>query len=119
VQVVLSDMRDFNPPMLADLVVSELLGSFGDNELSPECLDGAQRFLKPGSGISVPVSYTSFIAPISSSKLHQEVKAYNDVKHFETTFVVKMHQHKVVCVCVCVFIYIICIYMYVYIYIYT
>eukprot|EP00802_Teleaulax_amphioxeia_P009695 Tamp_09716.p1 GENE.Tamp_09716~~Tamp_09716.p1 ORF type:complete len:607 (+),score=96.89 Tamp_09716:138-1958(+) len=95
VEVVHSDMRDFNPPVLADLVVSELLGSFGDNELSPECLDGAQRFLKPNSGISVPVSYTSFIAPISSSKLHQEVKAYNDVKHFETTFVVKMHQHKV------------------------
>lgn len=30
----------------ADILVSELLGSFGDNELSPECLDGAQRFLK-------------------------------------------------------------------------
>ena len=28
---------------LADIIVSELLGSFGDNELSPECLDGAQR----------------------------------------------------------------------------
>ena len=28
-------------------------------------------------------------------KLHQEVKAYNEVKHFETTYVVKMHQHKV------------------------
>jgi protein arginine N-methyltransferase 5 len=27
----------------ADIVVSELLGSFGDNELSPECLDGVQR----------------------------------------------------------------------------
>jgi hypothetical protein len=27
-------------------MVSELLGSFGDNELSPECLDGAQAFLK-------------------------------------------------------------------------
>ena len=26
--------------------MSELLGSFGDNELSPECLDGAQKFLK-------------------------------------------------------------------------
>jgi hypothetical protein len=52
---------------------SELLGSFGDNELSPECLDGAQRFLKEETGISVPVSYTSYIAPISSSKLHQEV----------------------------------------------
>ena len=28
------------------MLVSELLGSFGDNELSPECLDGAQRYLK-------------------------------------------------------------------------
>jgi protein arginine N-methyltransferase 5 len=99
-------------------VRSELLGSFGDNELSPECLDGAQRFLKEETGISIPVSYTSYIAPISSSKLHQEVsahvaivllaatvipdvrdwgiqvKAYNDVKHFETTYVVKMHAFK-------------------------
>jgi predicted RNA methylase len=74
VEVVHSDMRDFNPPVKADLLVSELLGSFGDNELSPECLDGAQRFLKPDTGISVPVSYTSFIAPISSSRLHQEVR---------------------------------------------
>ncbi len=30
----------------ADIIVSELLGSFGDNELSPECLDGVQKFLK-------------------------------------------------------------------------
>lgn len=75
--------------------MSELLGSFGDNELSPECLDGAQAFLKPGTGISIPQSYTSALAPISSAKLHQEVKAYNDVKHFETTYVVKMHAHRV------------------------
>ncbi len=32
-----------NPESRADMVVSELLGSFGDNELSPECLDGVQR----------------------------------------------------------------------------
>ena len=32
--------------MQADILISELLGSFGDNELSPECLDGAQIFLK-------------------------------------------------------------------------
>jgi protein arginine N-methyltransferase 5 len=31
-----------NPNLRGDIVVSELLGSFGDNELSPECLDGAQ-----------------------------------------------------------------------------
>ena len=30
----------------ADILVSELLGSWGDNELSPECLDGVQSFLK-------------------------------------------------------------------------
>lgn len=46
VEVVASDMRQWNPEEKADLVVSELLGSFGDNELSPECLDGAQRCLK-------------------------------------------------------------------------
>jgi protein arginine N-methyltransferase 5 len=39
-------MRDWNSPEQADILVSELLGSFGDNELSPECLDGAQKFLK-------------------------------------------------------------------------
>lgn len=33
----------------ADILVSELLGSFSDNELSPECLDGAQSFLKSES----------------------------------------------------------------------
>lgn len=43
------------PPLPGCLQVSELLGSFGDNELSPECLDGAQRFLKP-DGISIPAS---------------------------------------------------------------
>lgn len=46
VTVVSCDMRQWNPPEKADIMVSELLGSFGDNELSPECLDGAQKFLK-------------------------------------------------------------------------
>ena len=39
-------MREWNAPEKADILVSELLGSIGDNELSPECLDGAQSFLK-------------------------------------------------------------------------
>lgn len=34
------------PTDKADIIVSELLGSFGDNELSPECLDGVMRCLK-------------------------------------------------------------------------
>jgi hypothetical protein len=39
-------MRRIDLPEPVDILVSELLGSFGDNELSPECLDGAVRFLK-------------------------------------------------------------------------
>jgi len=46
VTVVFQDMRTWQAPEQADILVSELLGSFGDNELSPECLDGAQKFLK-------------------------------------------------------------------------
>ena len=38
VTIVASDMRDFRPDEKADILVSELLGSFGDNALSPECL---------------------------------------------------------------------------------
>lgn len=45
------DMREWAAPEKADIIVSELLGSFGDNELSPECLDGAQHFLKGTSNL--------------------------------------------------------------------
>ena len=51
VQVIHSDMRTWTPPELADILVSELLGSWGDNELSPECLDGALKCVKPDSGV--------------------------------------------------------------------
>ena len=87
--------------------------SFGDNELSPECLDGAQKFLKP-TGISIPYQYTSFLGPLQvpelffflicptvshvcfssqSSKLYNEVRQCKDeAKHpmanFETPYVV-------------------------------
>lgn len=46
VSLVFGDMRVVSMPEPVDILVSELLGSFGDNELSPECLDGAMRFLK-------------------------------------------------------------------------
>eukprot|EP01116_Phalansterium_solitarium_P004759 TRINITY_DN1586_c0_g1_i1.p1 TRINITY_DN1586_c0_g1~~TRINITY_DN1586_c0_g1_i1.p1 ORF type:complete len:625 (+),score=223.40 TRINITY_DN1586_c0_g1_i1:84-1958(+) len=91
VTIVDSDMRHWKAPEQADVLVSELLGSFGDNELSPECLDGAQAFLKP-DGVSIPAAYTSFLAPITSAKLHNEVRNFKDMKHLETPYVVKMHQ---------------------------
>lgn len=45
-ELIPGDMRGVELPEPVDILVSELLGSFGDNELSPECLDGAMRFLK-------------------------------------------------------------------------
>ncbi|KAH7106503.1 PRMT5-domain-containing protein [Auriculariales sp. MPI-PUGE-AT-0066] len=88
VRIVFGDMRSVELPETVDILVSELLGSFGDNELSPECIDGAQRFLKP-DGISIPASYTAHLAPLSSSRLHQEVHNGSDsTKAAETPYVV-------------------------------
>jgi protein arginine N-methyltransferase 5 len=90
VDLIFSDMRAFRPGNRADLIVSELLGSFGDNELSPECLDGVMRWLKP-DGASIPASYTSYLAPLTSAKLHAEVAGPNTsdpVKMSEQPYVV-------------------------------
>ncbi|KAH6788310.1 SHK1 binding protein 1 [Perilla frutescens var. frutescens] len=91
VTIVSSDMRSWDAPEKADILVSELLGSFGDNELSPECLDGAQRFLKE-DGISIPSSYTSFVQPVTACKLYNDIKSHKDLVHFETAYVVKLHR---------------------------
>eukprot|EP00241_Pyramimonas_parkeae_P004115 CAMPEP_0114238944 /NCGR_PEP_ID=MMETSP0058-20121206/8189_1 /TAXON_ID=36894 /ORGANISM="Pyramimonas parkeae, CCMP726" /LENGTH=666 /DNA_ID=CAMNT_0001351077 /DNA_START=112 /DNA_END=2109 /DNA_ORIENTATION=- len=91
VTLIHADMRFWEAPRKADILVSELLGSFGDNELSPECLDGAQRFLRE-DGISIPCEYTSYLAPMTSAKLYKDCKAYKDREHFETAYVVKTHN---------------------------
>lgn len=99
VTIVSSDMREWNAPHQADVIVSELLGSFGDNELSPECLDGAMRFLKKDSGVSIPANYTSYLAPVSSQKLFNEVVAQSNLEKdkpkeeaFEMPYVVRLHN---------------------------
>ncbi|KAF7330502.1 Protein arginine N-methyltransferase [Mycena venus] len=79
VTLIFGDMRFIEVPEEADILISELLGSFGDNELSPECLDGAMRFLK-SDGISIPSSYTAHLAPLQSSKLYNEARAGKDEK---------------------------------------
>jgi protein arginine N-methyltransferase 5 len=91
VEVVGCDMRFWKAPHKADIIVSELLGSFGDNELSPECLDGAQEFLA-SDGTSIPQEYTSYLTPVTCQKLWNDVKNYKTLEHFETAYVVKFHQ---------------------------
>ncbi|ORC84189.1 putative arginine N-methyltransferase, type II [Trypanosoma theileri] len=68
---------------LCDLVVSELLGSFGDNELSPECIDDFYSDLQQyqtSMGIphnpyivSIPQAYTAWIAPLYSAWMESSV----------------------------------------------
>ena len=62
----------------ADMLISELLGSFGCNELSPECLDGAQKYLKP-DGLSIPCSYTNYVQPIMAVNLYEDLLSYAPV----------------------------------------
>ncbi len=94
---IIGDMRGWKSGNVqADIVVSELLGSFGDNELSPECLYDAQHLFK-ADAISIPSSYTSFVGPLQSAKLFQEVRASADPDknphaHFETPYVVRLQN---------------------------
>lgn len=107
VTVVKSDMRSWPGPILADcrtgkvdILVSELLGSFADNELSPECLDGVQHVLHPEHGVSIPQSYSAHITPIASPKLHSDLlgRSSTDLNmtvdgKWELPYVVMLHQY--------------------------
>lgn len=116
VNVVKSDMRAWKGPIISssatigqavtsttitpvstygkvDILVSELLGSFADNELSPECLDGVQHVLAPQFGISIPSSYTAHLTPVLAPRLHADIshRAVTDATATETPYVVMLH----------------------------
>jgi protein arginine N-methyltransferase 5 len=50
-----------------------------------------KAYLTPVDGISIPSSYTAFIAPISSSKLFMEARNREQLKDMETPYVVAIH----------------------------
>lgn len=74
ISLIHGDMRRMEdiPAGSLHLIVSELLGSFSDNELSPECLWPVERLLVP-HGICIPQSYTSFLTPCYAPLLHGQV----------------------------------------------
>jgi protein arginine N-methyltransferase 5 len=53
---------------------------------------GRRDALSQAGGHLHPSSYTSTIAPLSSSRLWNEVRGMRDIKHFETHYVVKIHN---------------------------
>lgn len=103
VKVVKTDMRDWPGPIpdghtntytKVDILVTELLGSFGDNELSPECIDGIQKHIARPHGISIPESYTAWLSPIATPKIHGHLKTMlpHDAHAFDTPWVVRLFQ---------------------------
>lgn len=105
VTLIQSDMRSWKGPGVSnqnssepshthvDILVSELLGSFADNELSPECLDGVNDLINPLHGISIPASYSAHLTPISAPKLHSDVmnQTISNPAAPETPYVVMLH----------------------------
>lgn len=73
VELIFGDMRAVEHLDRFDVIVSELLGSFGCNELSPECLWSIERFLKP-NGVMIPQSYTSYIQPAFAPLLRESAQ---------------------------------------------
>ncbi|KIH89218.1 protein arginine N-methyltransferase 5 [Sporothrix brasiliensis 5110] len=103
VHLIKTDMREWAGPVAegheanntltkVDILVTELLGSFGDNELSPECLDGIQRHIARPHGISIPQSYTAHLSPISYPKVYAELsgRSPSNENAFETPYVVHL-----------------------------
>ena len=89
VSVVEKDMRNWEPPVKAHLVVSELLGGFGDNELEPECLAHINRLLTEG-GLSIPCKSTSYLSPVASQR--NWVNAVKLQNKLEQPYVCKLHN---------------------------
>jgi type II protein arginine methyltransferase len=103
VHVDKSDMRHWRGPRrgdeigTVDILVSELLGSFADNELSPECLDGVQQFLHPEHGVSIPQSYSAHLTPISTSRIHSDLLSRSGADKWDIPYVVMLHQLDFLC----------------------
>ncbi|QLL31322.1 hypothetical protein HG536_0B01850 [Torulaspora globosa] len=75
VEIVIEDMRQWRDKSVkADLCISELLGSFGCNELSPECLFAIEQHHSKPDTIFIPQSYTSYIAPIACPLIYQNLR---------------------------------------------
>ncbi|KAG5675735.1 hypothetical protein PVAND_005613 [Polypedilum vanderplanki] len=77
ITLISKDMRNMELEEKVDIIVSELMGSFGDNELSPECLDGVQHLLKP-TGISIPQNSKSYLQPIMNKRIYGIIQKKSD-----------------------------------------
>ncbi|KAG7829763.1 hypothetical protein KL920_002622 [Ogataea angusta] len=91
VDIINADVRSWAPHVPSQsgfhLIISELLGSFGCNELSPECLYSVEQYCDPDNSIFIPKEYTSFVAPAISPSIYTKLLECNDLSKFHTCYV--------------------------------
>ncbi|UYV74344.1 PRMT5 [Cordylochernes scorpioides] len=101
VTVVACDMREWDPPEKADILVSELLDPLETTNF-PQSASMEPRSVVTEDGISIPASYTSYICPIQSPKLYGDISTMRDkdkhpMSNFEMPYVVRLHNHTQLC----------------------
>lgn len=96
VEILNIDMREWSPKESFNLIISELLGSMGCNELSPECLSPLEKYLDRVHGFFIPESYTSFIAPTFTPKIYNTLKTQKNEIALQKQYVVKQLES---CLC--------------------
>ncbi|VEU23728.1 DEKNAAC105002 [Brettanomyces naardenensis] len=69
-----------------NLVISELLGSFGCNELAPECLDSIAQYCDPQDSVFIPSEFSTYIGPAISPALYGKVSRLNDPSKFDRPY---------------------------------
>lgn len=72
VELIHSDIRNYTSSLF-DLIISELLGSFACNELSPDILQQVSPHILNEGSIMIPELYTNYLKPIYSPILCQMV----------------------------------------------
>lgn len=102
VRIIHGDMREMVgegkviPPQTIDIIVSELLGSLGDNEASPECLQQVQ-IASTTRGVMIPSRYQSAVSLVSSHRLWCDARNMFEHDHhkkdgLDCPYVVNMHS---------------------------
>jgi predicted RNA methylase len=77
------DSRDIQLPEQADLMVCELLGSFGiDEDILPLTYDARNRFLKEEARL-VPQTLTLFVVPVEAPQVYDTISFWEDVYNFD------------------------------------
>eukprot|EP00186_Timspurckia_oligopyrenoides_P000172 CAMPEP_0182446154 /NCGR_PEP_ID=MMETSP1172-20130603/4023_1 /TAXON_ID=708627 /ORGANISM="Timspurckia oligopyrenoides, Strain CCMP3278" /LENGTH=627 /DNA_ID=CAMNT_0024642039 /DNA_START=137 /DNA_END=2020 /DNA_ORIENTATION=+ len=94
--VISGDPHTWDTGSRADVVIADMIGALGDNELLPEYVDIMSRSMKDDC-VVIPRSITSFIAPLTSPKLSSEVRLLGDgsVK-WERPYLVAMNRAQAV-----------------------